>query len=420
MALLSLVSAAGGHAAAGGRWEMAALAAAAAVLFAARAVRAYRSAQRKVSFMFDSIDCDDYAFRFADTAAGRGDRMLNASLNRIKDIMSNAKSRAAEREKYYQLILEGIGTGVITLDAAGHVLQANGEALRLLGAPLLTHVAQLARVDAALPTALAALREGERRQISFATERGQMRITAIAAGFRREGKDLKIISLNNISPELDANEVESWTRLTRVLTHEIMNSLAPITSLSDSLLRLDAPCPPDIAAGLATIRDTAAGLRTFVESYRRFAHLGTPRMEPFGLLELAESRARLACPPGIELRLDIDPPDTLVYADPAMVAMALLNLVANAAQALAATPGPRITVTGRIAADESVDVEVADNGPAIPPEVAAEIFTPFFTTKPGGSGIGLSVARQVMRLHGGSIRLAENVDGNVVFALKFR
>ena len=227
-----------------------------------------------------------------------------------------------------------------------------------------------------------------------------------------------IVSLKNIHSTLERNEMEAWQKLIRVLTHEIMNSLAPITSLSDTLLHLGRRLDADVERGLDTISSTSRRLTAFVETFRRFTRIPEPRKSAFevrGMLERAVMLAEVSD----MVRLDVEPSQMLIYADEGLVEQVAVKLLKNAREAAEGLSDGRIEVVARISADETVRIDFGDNGAAIPAEVSDNIFTPFFTTKPDGSGIGLSVSRRIMQLHGGSLRLTSNVDGKVTFTLFF-
>ena len=226
---------------------------------------------------------------------------------------------------------------------------------------------------------------------------------------------------------MEDTEVETWIRLTRILTHEIMNAVTPITSVSDTLRNCFGPTDSELRAGLETISETGKGLMAFVESYRRLTRIPTPQPTLFYVRRFVERMLRLTLPapadgrPSIRVDVYIRPDDLILYADENLISQVMLNLLKNAVQAI----GPdrsdgRIHIVASCCADESVEIEVSNNGAPIPPDVAEHIFTPFFTTKSGGSGIGLSVARQIMRLSGGAISLKRPMpDGLTTFLLRF-
>ncbi|MEG2848687.1 MAG: ATP-binding protein [Bacteroidales bacterium] len=384
---------------------------------------------RKVSFMFNAIDCDDYAFKFSDNIIDINDNMLNASLNRIKDILSNAKIKAVAREKYYELIMSSVKTGIVTISDNGNVYQVNKELMRLLRLQVFTHINQLRSLDPQLISVFKEIKAGEKKQHTLKHETGEDKLSLEAAEIIYDGKKLKIISINDIKNALDENEAESWIKLTRVLTHEIMNSLAPITSLSDTLIDINENGSPSITSGLETIRSTSKSLIAFVEAYRKFTHIQTPVKTPFEIKPLLDRVISLLCPDGFPLvELYVTPLDTMIYADENLINQVLVNIIKNAVQAVTARTEAesedagfigKIIIDVSIEPDESILLNVSNNGGAIPANTLKDIFTPFFTTKDCGSGIGLSVSRQIMYLHGGSIYLALNTNKKVTFSIVF-
>lgn len=390
------------------------------VLEFCRILRCYGDSVRRVTFMFDAIDNDDLTFRFNEDPSKVDSTMLNAALNRIREILLRTKLRAEERERYYQLIMECAQTGLITINDTGSVYQANGEALRIFGLQRMTHILQLKESAPEVFRALGAIRPGEKLRVSCITEAGEMALTLGCAEITLEKQRRRVVSVSDINSELNEMQVESWSKLTRILTHEIMNSLAPITSLSDTLLHIGKPLDSDIVRGLDTISATSHRLMTFVEGFRRFTRIPEPQREPFEVRELIRQAVVLTAAEkeGVRIRTDIEPADTMIYADKAQLGQVTVNLLKNAREAVAGRSDGEIEIRSRIDAAEHVVIEISNNGGAIPAEVTENIFTPFFTTKPDGSGIGLSLSRRIMQLHGGSLRLTANTDRKVTFTLR--
>lgn len=384
-----------------------------------RIIRRYGESIRRVTFMFNAIDNDDLTFRFRDDEAEADNRMLNTALNRIKEIIVRAKLRAEERERYYQLIMECARTGLVTVNDAGSVYQANGEALRIFGLPRMTHIRQ---TETSMPEACRALQEirtGQRLHVKEMTEAGEVNLSLTCAEIMLDQKRLRVIAVSDIDDYLAQTQIESWSKLTRILTHEIMNSLAPITSLSDTLLHLGRPLDTDVAQGLETISATSRRLTAFVETFRRFTRIPEPQKAPVEVRGLLERATALVATPQVGITVDVQPAEMLVYADEGLVSQVVVNLLKNAREAVAAQPDARIDVRARIDEGENIRIDVTDNGKAIPAAVTENIFTPFFTTKADGSGIGLSVSRRIMQLHNGSLRLTSNTDHRVTFTLLF-
>lgn len=385
----------------------------------------YRQNARKVAFMFDAIDNSDYAFKYATKGSSSDDKLVSKSLNRITQILFQAKADAIQKEKYYELIMDSVNTGIIVLDDEGYIYQTNKEALHLLGMNVFTHVKQLAKVDAGVEKLLRNIQPGEKHQLSFSNERGTINLSVRVSEMTLQTKHVRIVAINDINSELDEKEIDSWIRLTRVLTHEIMNSVTPITSLSETLLSIHSEVNDEIRSGLETIGATGKGLISFVESYRKFTHIPTPNPSLFYVGKFLDRMVQLARHhnhfPLIDIRMTIEPEDLIIYADENLITQVVLNLLKNAMQAIGGERSDGVVEINAFVNDqEAVIIEVSNNGPVIPPEEVEHIFVPFFTTKEGGSGVGLSVSRQIMRLSGGSISLKTggNVKGTT-FVLTF-
>lgn len=382
----------------------------------------YRIHTKRVLFMIDALENNDNAIHFPEEKNTPETRDINRALNRVGHMLYNVKSETAQQEKYYELILDCINTGVLVLNDNGAIYQKNNEALRLLGLNVLTHIRQLSKVDVTLMQKVEFCRTGEKLQITFNNERGTVNLSIRVSDITIRKEHLRILALSDINSELDEKEIDSWIRLTRVLTHEIMNSVTPITSLSDTLLSLSDIHDEEIRSGLQTISTTGKGLLAFVESYRRFTRIPTPEPSLFYVKAFIDRMVELArhqntCK-NITFHTDIFPADLIVYADENLISQVVINLLKNAIQAIGTQADGKIEISARCNDSEEILIEIKNNGPFIPPEIADHIFIPFFTTKEGGSGIGLSISRQIMRLSGGSITLLPGKETK--FVLKFK
>ena len=279
------------------------------VLAFCRILRCYGDSVRRVTFMFDAIENDDLSFHFNEDPSKVDNTMLNAALNRIKEILIRTKLRAEDRERYYQLIMESAQTGLLTVNDTGSVYQANSEALRIFGLQQLTHIRQLEGTVPEAARALAAIRPGEKLRVTCSTETGEMALTLGCSEITLEDRHRRVISVSDINNEVSEIQIESWSRLSRILTHEIMNSLAPVTSLSDTLLHIDRPLDPDVRRGLETISATSRRLVSFVDSYRRFTRIPAPQREPFEVRELIRQAVALTAAAGDapQIHVDIEP-----------------------------------------------------------------------------------------------------------------
>ena len=377
----------------------------------------YQDIIKRISFIFNAVKNDDYTFRFADTPAVTDFALVNYSLNRIKEVLDSAKLQIREKEKYFELIMECANIGIITVMKNGAVVQANSKATNLFGLMRLTHINQLRPISEALADAMQKIRNGEQTLVRYVNETGEMNLSLNCADMKLGERDLRVITIGDVNNELSDKEIESWDKLTRILTHEIMNSLAPVTSISHTLLTA-APDSEEMQSGLQTIHATSKRLLAFVDSFRQVTRLPAPQKAPFYLADLINEAASLNDLHGDVFTTEIKPADTMLYADRMLMSQVMVNLLKNAREAAAALgEEKRISVRSFIDGNERVNIEVSDNGGPIPPEIAENIFTPFFSTKNGGSGIGLAISRQIVHMHGGTLRLTHNSHKRVTFTI---
>lgn len=377
--------------------------------------------REKSWLMLEAIRNRDYSFRLPVAGFSGGERVLQDTLNRFGGLMSEQKQLMEQRERFYEQILSSVTSGIIVLDEDMKVVQTNPAAARLLGLPVLSTLQQLDRYGTEVPHVFRTLGAGERCNIQFSTSKGEVQLLVRASVMQLGDRTVRILALNDIRNELDAKELDSWIKLTRVLTHEIMNSIAPISSLSETFLKRSDVIGTPLYDGIRAIHETSTGLISFVDSYRKFSSLQKPSPEPFYLLDLLHQVEGLTLvPENIALTLQIEPAELMLYADPNLIRQVLINLIKNAVQAIGGHKG-RIHVRAYSSADEHVFVYVSNDGPAIPEAEAEQIFVPFFTTRSEGSGIGLSSSRQIMKLSGGTISLLRSgTNGwNTTFVLEF-
>ena len=374
--------------------------------------RHYRRNIKKVTFLFDAIDNGDFSFNFPTEKRFKEDKILHQSLNRIKLFLQHTREEQMEREKYYEQILNAVDTGILVVDGHDNILQHNQAALRLLNTDVLTHMNQV---------------KGKLKDEHLAKHETQAML---------KDKHVRIIALSDVSHELSNQEVDSWIKLIRVLTHEIMNTITPVTSLSETLLTRVTE-DKDLKQGLETIHKTGTELLAFVNNYRRFTHVPQPQPALFYVEPFLERMAMLC---NHEVEISVSPKDLLVYADESLLSHVVTNLLKNAVEAFngqeklsternkqdgneqgrnkqecrsadlqsAASKKAFIRLQAYANAQESIIIDVSNNAGLIPEDVASHIFIPFFTTKPEGSGIGLSLSRQIMRVSGGSLSLHQD------------
>lgn len=388
-------------------------------------VRERRRSTKKVNFLFEAISSGDYNFKFREETSSYRDYGINAALNRIAEIMQAARTRALEQEKYYELIINQVNTGILVVDEKGIIYQSNQEARRLIGLETLTHTQQLKRIDEQLERVVSNIRPGEKARANILNERGEVSLQFRTSAAVLRGKAVRIIAFSDINTEMDDNQMESWNKLIRVLTHEIMNTVTPITSLSETLLRKTEA--GELHDGIEAIHTTSHDLLTFVENYRRLTYLPTPSPRPFYVKPFAERMRQIALsdarslPEGTQITIETEPEDLLVYADESLITHVVTNLLRNALQAIATSgEGQNVWIRAYCDETEAVIIDITNDGPLIPQDVAEHIFVPFFTTKQDGSGIGLSIARQIMKLSGGTLTLKSDAKRRLTtFELMF-
>lgn len=373
-----------------------------------RLYRHYRRNIKKVIFLFDAIDNVDFSFNFPMQGVSKNDRILHQSLNRIKAFLQHTREEQMEREKYYEKILNIVDAGIMVVDSHDNVLQHNQAALRLLDTDVLTHLNQV--------------REKLKDEHLSKHETATM----------IKDKPVRIIAISDVSHELSNQEIDSWIKLIRVLTHEIMNTITPVTSLSETLLKEleedmhwegrfatnpNSPKEKDLRIGLETIHKTGTELLSFVNNYRRFTHVPQPQPSLF-YVEPFLNRMAMLC--NHEASIEVSPKDLIVYADESLIAHVVTNLLKNAVEAIKEKKSTEVSEDKhafiRIKAyaneQEAIVIDVTNNAGIIPDDIAAHIFIPFFTTKKEGSGIGLSLSRQIMRVSGGTLSLHQDKEEN--------
>lgn len=388
--------------------------------------------RRKVSYMLDALEDKETNFRFREEK-GFG-RKFNKTLNRIRLIFEKEKEEIQQQERYYGQMLDHVQTGIVAIDDDGErIIYCNAKALDILGMATFSNIRQLKRISDSLADAFRKVVEGSEERASYFNESSRVTISITASSAEIRGKNVKIVAFNDISSDIEENESASWTRLIRVLTHEIMNTVTPIASLSDALAKYagqkgteisradtDPAHAPDIKAGLETIAASSRSLIKFVESYRNLTHIATPVKKAFFLRDLIATvqglTAEQFASSGAHFHYEEKDEDILLYADEGQISQIMVNLLKNALQAGAGN----VRISAWIDKLESVVIDVANDGQPISKESQEEIFIPFFTTKPAGTGIGLSISRQIMRLHNGSLRLSRSDSRQTVFTLVFR
>lgn len=367
----------------------------------------------KIDFMSDALDSGESAFRYSEDHWS--DRRLNKSLNRLRSIFEAEKSDIRERERYFGIMLDHVQSGVIVIDG-DKIDYSNVIARGFLGMSDISSLRQIERISPELANAFRSASEAESRA-SLVSERGTVQFSINACTARLHGKDVSIVTFNDITLEMENNESESWTRLIRVLTHEIMNTVTPIASLSSALSQnLDAYDTEDVRSALGTISSSSEGLISFVQSYRSLTHIAAPVRKAFYLRDLVNDSVTIAQAnwPSAKVSYHELSEDIILYADYGQISQVMNNLIKNAVQAGASD----IDITASIDKRERTVINVANNGDPISETGREQIFVPFYTTKGvSGTGVGLSLCRQIIRLNGGTINLTSSTPEATIFTI---
>lgn len=373
--------------------------------------------RKKVAYMLDALEDKELNFRF-DEKRLIG-RRFNKTLNRLRGIFDKERHEIIEQEKYFGLMLDHVKTGIVVIEEKGQVSYCNNTALALLGIATLGHIRQLRTISESLYEIFQHITDGVEEKTSYYNESGKMTISLTASSARIGKNQVRIIAFNDISREIAENEQESWSKLIRVLTHEIMNTVTPIASLSETLLKFDN-VDGEVKNGLDTISQSSRGLIKFVDTYRNLTRVAMPSKKAFYFKELADRVINLtreqAMASGAACTFTEKSDDVLLYADEGQITQILINLVKNAIQAEA----KKIEITAEINNHEHIIINVINDGRPISKESQDEIFVPFYTTKQDGTGIGLSLSRQIMRLHNGNLNLTRSDDKATMFTLVFK
>lgn len=367
----------------------------------------------KIDFMSDALDSGETAFRYSESRWRN--RRLNKSLNRLRSIFEAEKADIRERERYFGTMLDHVQSGVIVIDGE-KIDYSNTVAKGFLGMAEISSLRQIGRISPDLANAFREASEMESRA-SFISERGTVQFSISACTAKLHGKEVSIVTFNDITREMENNESESWTRLIRVLTHEIMNTVTPVASLSSALSQnLDSYSAEDIRSALGTIASSSEGLISFVQSYRSLTHISAPVRKAFYLKDLVNDSVNIAKAnwPSVNVLYRELSSDVILYADYGQMSQVLNNLIKNAVQAGAG----KVSITASIDKREQTVIDIANDGEPISASGQEQLFVPFYTTKgTSGTGVGLSLCRQIVRLNGGTIKLSSSTPEATVFTI---
>ncbi len=390
---------------------------------------------RDLTRFLQSIKYSDFAQSFTSTARGSAFGDLGDAFNEVIKEFQRARAEKEEHYRYLQTVVQHIGVGLIVYREDGVVELINGAAKRLLGVPQLISLNHLRKLSPELADKLEDIEAGQRAQVKLERGENSLQLSIYATKFRMRQQRYTLVSLQDIQPELEEKEMEAWQNLIRVLTHEIMNSITPIASLASTTNTLLADkygetdlaekdeTLADVSDAIKTIERRSRNLMSFVDDYRKLTRIPKPNFEILPVRDLLNRTLHLMKDQfeqkAISSRAQIDPETLEITADPTLIEQVLINLCKNAVEALEGSANPVIELTAKTDGRGNPVIQVSDNGPGLKPEVIERIFIPFFTTKKEGSGIGLSLSRQIMRLHGGTLSVVSRPGEETIFTMRF-
>jgi two-component system nitrogen regulation sensor histidine kinase NtrY len=393
---------------------------------------------RDLTRFLASIKYSDFSQTFSTSQRGSAFRELSAAFAEVISEFQRARSEKETQYRYLQTVVQHIGLGILSFDQAGNVDLINNAAKRLLRVTHLKNVKSLESFSPRLVQALLSSKPGEKALVKVEQEDQALTLAVYATEFRIPGRSFTLVSMQDIESELAEQEMSAWQKLIRVLTHEIMNSVTPIASLAstvnhlvanseespdDGSVRVSSEAKEDIREAALTIHRRSEGLLHFVDAYRDLTRIPRPNFEIFSVKELLERVAQLMKSQmeekGIQLVTRVEPQSLELTADSELVEQVVINLALNAVEAVKDRPDGKVEFESRLDDRGRILITVTDNGVGITDEVREKIFTPFFTTKKEGSGIGLSLSRQIMRLHKGNITVKSTPNEFTTFTLRF-
>jgi two-component system, NtrC family, nitrogen regulation sensor histidine kinase NtrY len=391
---------------------------------------------RKISKFLESIRYSDFSTSFTkDSGLGNSFRQINQSFNEVIDAFKKTRAEKEEQMLFLQIMIQHINTGIISFDNRGRIGVINGAAKQLLQIPQFKDIHDLGKLSKDLLSNVLNLSPGGSFAIRINTD---LHLNVQSAAFKMDGYSWTLLSFQNIRAELQKNELEAWQNLTKILRHEIMNSMTPIASLASSLgtileedvqeneqgaLSIEKESFIDLSEGLETIASRSKGLVDFVHAYRDYTSIPQPIIKPIAVQSLFENSRILwkdeLSHAGISLEYSLNPQTLEIHGDLDLLQMILINLIKNSVEALEHATDKRIILKGYINHLSKPIIEVIDHGEGIVPEALERIFVPFYTTKKAGSGIGLAISRQIMNLHKGNLQVNSTPGIRTVFTLQF-
>ncbi len=394
------------------------------------------SINHKLARFLDSIRFNDFSSSFtSDSKKGDSFKAVNMAFNDVMDVFKQTRAEKEEQMLFLQVIIQHINSGIISFNSQGQIGVINNSAKHLLQIPQFRDITDLGKLSEALLKEVMEMKPGQRISKKI---NNNLHLIIQSTSLKMGGESWTLLSLQNINAELQSNELEAWQNLTKVLRHEIMNSITPISSLVESLrtildedtflqeggmlIRRDGF--QDMQEGLDTIANRSRGLVSFVNAYRDYTNIPKPNKttvkvtDLFGnVLQLMKEDLKTN-----EVKVDtfVEPEDCEIHCDEDQITMILINLVKNAAESLQNSADRTIWLSAQNQGDLGTTIQVEDHGPGIVPEALERIFVPFYTTKKTGSGIGLAISRQIMNLHRGSLQVKSTQNEKTIFSLNFR
>ncbi|MFA9389987.1 MAG: PAS domain-containing sensor histidine kinase [Prolixibacteraceae bacterium] len=395
-------------------------------------VRFLNKTNQQIAFFIQSIKNEDTTLRFPLRTGNSILDELHKSLNELNIILQETKVKGQIKEQYFSEIIQNIGTGILVLNERGFISDVNPATMELLGVQTLTHLKQLDRVDPGFAAALWKMRNKQKQMLILKKKSEQVQIVTRCTVINLKEEEVRLITMQDIRGELERKEIDSWIKLIRVMSHEIMNSLAPVTSIAQSLKRIWREKLPgtlfqnddDIEStinGLDVIAERGEALKRFVQSYRILTHVPQPNCRLISVHAFVDSLNILLSPlkedSKVVVKFHYPEKDFNIKIDEQLLIQVIINLVKNSVEAIGHSAKGQVDIKVEKPTNGEVKFEIMDNGPGIPNEVLDQIFVPFFTTKEGGTGVGLSHSRQIIRAHGGSIQ-CHSVPGRTVFVIE--
>lgn len=409
-------------------------------LFALQVISLIRYAEqtnRKLTKLFESIRYTDFTNVFTDNELGKSFDDLNNEFNLVIEAFNKNKTEKEEHFNYLLTVIQHVSVGIIVFKRDGKVDVYNNAVKKLLQINTLRNINNLDHVSEKLPEVLLNMRAGDKELVKLFVDDELIQLSIYATQFKMRGEEFLLVSFQDINPELEQKEIESWQKLIRVLTHEIMNSITPISSLaatvSDIIEETKTNNPPrkqsdieaieDVSHAIKTIERRSLGLLNFVEIYRNLTRIPKPNFRYFEVADLFNRNLELLSSKfeenAIKTSVKIIPQELKILADPDLIDQVMINLLLNAIDAVKNIKNPKISIMASFNLNNRITIEIADNGKGIKQDILDKIFMPFFTSKEKGSGIGLSLSRQIMQMHKGSISVRSKQEEGAIFTIVF-